>query len=136
MTKRLGLALLICCGLRAQTERGNITGVVTDSTGAAVPGASVVVTHRATNTSVKLTTTTAGEYNAAALNPGEYAIEVTAEGFRRFSQQNLTLSAAGSLRVDVQLQVGAVSETVEVTASAAQVQAENAKASTSVSPVL
>jgi hypothetical protein len=137
MVKRLGLVALAVCGLlTAQTERGNIAGLVTDSSGAAVPGAQVVITHRATNTTVKLMTASTGEYNAAGLNPGDYAVEVTAQGFRRFSQQNLTLIASGSLRIDVQLQVGAVSETVEVTAAAAQVQADNARASTSVNSVL
>jgi hypothetical protein len=136
MIRGLTIALAACCCALAQTERGNITGLVTDSSGAAVPAAQVVVTHKATNTAVRLATTSSGEFNAAALSPGDYAIEVTAEGFRRFSQQNLTLIAAGSLRVDVQLQVGAVSETVEVTAAALQVQADNAKASTSVNGVL
>jgi hypothetical protein len=134
--KHLLAVFLTSACLLAQTERGNITGVVTDSTGAAVPGAVVAITHRATNTTVRLTTTTAGEYNAAALAPGEYGVEVTAQGFRRYSQQNLTLIAASTLRLDIQLQVGAVTETVEVTAAAAQVQADNAKASTSVNSVL
>src|SRR5689334_5293604 len=80
MIKRLALTFAACLCLLAQTERGNITGVVTDSTGAAVPGAAVTITHRATNTTVRLSTTNAGEYNAAALNPGDYSIEVVAQG--------------------------------------------------------
>src|SRR3954470_2831459 len=136
MIKRLGLVILACCCLFGQTERGNISGVVSDTSGAAVPAAQVVITHKATNTTVKLSTTNAGEYNAAALNPGEYALEGTAQGFRRFFQQNLVLVASSTLRLDVQLQVGAVTETVEVTAAAAQVQADNARASTSVNSVL
>src|SRR5437016_10490950 len=122
--------------LLAQSERGNITGVVSDSSGAAVPGAEVVITHRATNSVVKTTTTTAGEYNAPALNPGEYTVEISATGFRRFSQRNVIVSAASAVRVDAQLQVGAVSESVEVVGTAAQVQMDNAKVTTSVNSVL
>ena len=134
--KQFLLALLFVCSIFGQTERGNIAGVVTDATGAVVPGASVVVTHRATNTVSKVTSTAAGEYNVAALSPGEYRVEVVKDGFRRFVVDSAILTAASTLRVDAALQVGAVSETVEVVASSVQVQAENAKATTAVSNTL
>ena len=134
--KKLVLLALSAAMLFAQSERGNITGAVLDPTGAAIPGAEIVITHRTTNTTVKLTTTTSGEYNAAGLQPGEYTIDVSAPGFRRFSQTNAILTASSTLRIDARLQVGSVSDTVEVIATAAQVQTENAKVTTSVNSVL
>jgi hypothetical protein len=124
----LALAAAAC----AQSERGAITGLVTDSTGAVVAGASVEILNRATNAVVRVSTTTAGEYNAANLPPADYKVQVAASGFKRFAQENITLTAGGTVRVDAQLQLGQVNETVEVSAAVAQVQTENAKISTAV----
>src|SRR5262245_13230724 len=134
--KRILLLAVSASLLLGQSERGNITGTITDASGGAIPGAEVIITHRATNTVVRLTSSTSGEYNAAALNPGEYNIDVNANGFRRFSQTNAILTASSTLRIDVKLQVGSVTDTVEVVATAAQVQTENAKVTTSVNSVL
>ncbi|MGH9667136.1 MAG: carboxypeptidase-like regulatory domain-containing protein, partial [Bryobacteraceae bacterium] len=84
----------------AQTERGNITGVVTDPTGAAIPGAGVTITNRATNLAEHVVSTSNGDYNAPNLSPGVYRIEVAAQGFKRFLQDNVTLTAAGTVRLD------------------------------------
>jgi hypothetical protein len=113
-----------------QSERGNITGIVTDPTGAAVAGASLTITQRDTNAAVSLTTTASGEYNAPNLLPGGYRIEITATGFKRFVQQNLVVSAGSTVRVDAVLQLGQVSESIEITAAAATIQTDNAKVST------
>ena len=134
--KKILLLVLSASVLVGQSERGNITGVVTDATGGAVPGAEVVITHRATNTVTRLVTTSNGEYNAPGLNPGDYNVDVTATGFRRFSQTNVILTASSTLRIDVKVQVGTVSDTVEVVATAAQVQTENARVTTAVNSVL
>ena len=131
MTKLYTFLALAACAF-AQSERGAITGLVTDTTGAVVGGASVEIVHRATNTVVRVTSTTAGEYNAANLSPGDYKVQVSASGFKRFAQENVTLTAGGTVRVDAQLQVGQVTETIEVSAAVAQVQTENAKISTAV----
>ncbi len=114
----------------AQSERGSITGIATDPSGAAVAGAGITVTQRDTNAAVKITTTSTGEYSASNLLPGVYRIEITASGFKRFVQQNLNVSAGGTVRVDAILQLGQVSEQIEVTAAAATIQTENAKVST------
>jgi len=124
------LALAACAF--AQSERGAITGLVTDTTGAVVTGASVEIVNRATNAVVRVTSTTAGEYNAANQSPGDYKVQVSAAGFKRFAQENVTLTAGGTVRVDAQLQVGQVTETIEVSEAVAQVQTENAKISTAV----
>src|SRR6266849_3596321 len=110
-----------------QTERGNITGAVTDSSGAAVPGAVVTITNAATNQSVTVTTTSAGDYNGPNLPPGDYRLEFSATGFRKTVRDNVVLTAASTVRVDGQLEVGQVTDTIEVRADVAQIQTENAK---------
>jgi hypothetical protein len=116
----------------AQTERGNITGAVNDISAAAIPGARVVVTNTATNQSVAVTTTGAGDYNVPNLTPGEYRVEVSASGFKKTMREGIILTAASTVRVDARLEVGPVTETVEVRADVAQVQTENAKITSAV----
>ena len=133
MMKRLiAVGVLFSLVAAGQTERGNIVGVVEDSTGAAVSGAAVQITNLATNTSVTVLATGSGEYNAANLSPGRYRVEVAHTGFKRFVQDDVVLTAAATVRVDVRLQVGQVTETVEVQATAVRVQTENARITTAV----
>ncbi|MFN3326413.1 MAG: TonB-dependent receptor [Bryobacteraceae bacterium] len=125
--------LALAAGLLfAQTERGTITGIVSDQTGGAIAGASVQIIHVATNTQATIPTSANGEYSAANLTPGNYRVEVSAVGFKRSVQSNVILSAAGTVRIDVQLELGQVTEAVEVLAQVAQIQTENAKISTTV----
>ena len=116
----------------AQSERGNITGTVTDQSGAAVVAARLLIVNKATNASTSVVSTSAGDFNAPGLAPGDYRAEATAAGFKRFVQDNITLTAGGTVRFDIQLQVGAVVDTIEVSAAVAQVQTDNAKVSTAV----
>jgi hypothetical protein len=116
----------------AQSERGNITGLVTDPTDAALAAAVVVVVNRDTNATVKTTTTSAGEFNAPNLLPGVYRVEITAPGFKRSIHQNVIVAAASTVRLDSQLQLGQVTDQVEVSAMAVAVQTDNAKISTQV----
>jgi hypothetical protein len=119
-------------GAFAQTERGNLTGLVTDSTGAAVPGARIVVTNVATNQSAAVVTETGGDYNVPNLAPGSYRMEISAQGFKKVVKDGVVMTAAATVRVDARLDVGQVTETVEVRADVAQVQTENAKITTAV----
>jgi hypothetical protein len=130
--RKVSLALAIAFTAFAQTERGNITGQITDSTGAAVPGATVIITNAATNISATFTTTNAGDYNAASLSPGTYRVEVTASGFKKAIRDAVVLTAAATMRADLRLEIGQVNESVEVRADIAQVQTENAKITTAV----
>jgi len=112
--------------LLAQTYQGRIVGSVTDSSGAVVSGAKVTITNIGTNVARSLTTNEAGEYSAPSLEPGKYAITVEAAGFRKLEQKSVELEVAKSLRIDLQLVAGAVSETVEVTSEAPLVNTSNA----------
>lgn len=111
----LFLFALAPCGLSAQTSEGRILGTVSDASGAVLAGAKVTVTSHASNLNRVLTTTSTGEYVAPNLEPGAYTVSAEAGGFKRAVTQ-VTLEVARDVRVDLKLQPGAVSQTVEVSA--------------------
>src|SRR5690349_15370419 len=133
LMKNLAASLfLFSAALWGQTERGNITGTVSDSSGAAVPGATVTITNLATNQTVTVTSTSAGDYNGPSLPPGDYRLEFSATGFKKTVRDNVVLTATSTVRVDGRLEVGQLNETVEVSAEVAQIQTENSKITTAV----
>jgi hypothetical protein len=105
---------------------GSFVGLVTDSTGAVVPGATVKVTQQETGVSHSYTTDSTGTYLAPALNAGTYTIEVTASGFKSFRQTDVILNVRDQNRVDVRLEVGQVAETIEVVGETVSLQTETA----------
>jgi hypothetical protein len=100
----------------AQTFRGSIQGTITDSTGAAIPGAQVKVFSPGTGLSRSVSTNDLGGYIASELPLGTYSITVEKEGFRTTTLTNIPVSVSSSTRADVKLATGAVQEVVEVTA--------------------
>ena len=96
---------------RAQTQ-GGITGTVTDSSGAAVPGATVTVTNTATSGTRNTTTNAEGLYTFPALPPGSYELKVELQGFKTAEIRAFKVDVQQTVRVDVPLQVGALDETV------------------------
>ncbi|MCU1328223.1 MAG: hypothetical protein JWN34_3593, partial [Bryobacterales bacterium] len=132
MRKIIAAVFVFSCAFSAfaQSERGNIVGLLTDPSGAAVAGAEVSLVQTSTNAVTRVTTSSNGDFNGANLLPGVYRLEVSAAGFKKLVQQNITLSAGGTVRVDATLTIGQVSESVEVTAAAATIQTENAKTAT------
>ena len=100
----------------AQTERGTITGVVMDSTKAAVPGVSVKVINTGTNVATTVVSSESGSYSAANLPPGTYRIEATLQGFQTSNVEGVILNAGTTARVDVTLNLGSVTESVNVVA--------------------
>src|SRR6516165_10273834 len=93
------LALLACAAF-AQSERGTITGVIHDSTGAVVPGAKVAVINQSTKVSLDAVSNEAGEYTVLSLQAGKYNVRVNKEGFRTFTENGVELNAAQTVRVD------------------------------------
>jgi len=98
----------------AQSTAGRILGTVTDQSGAAVSGATVVVSDVQRGESRTLTTDTSGEYVAPELLPGEYKIRVEAKGFKTTERPNVVIEVASDVRADFALQPGQVSETIVV----------------------
>ena len=100
----------------AQVDRATVSGLVKDSGGAAIPGASVTVTNLGTNVASQQTTTDTGSYLVVNLIPGQYRIDVELTGFKKQSQ-TVTLEVGQRARVDISLEVGNFSETVSVEGS-------------------
>src|SRR5215204_712994 len=98
----------------AQQETATMTGAVRDPSGATMPRATVTVTNIRTNISIKTETDDAGVYTIPSLRPGEYSVTAESPGFSRVVRTGVTLQVAQVARIDVTLQPGAVSETVEV----------------------
>lgn len=97
-----------------QTTRATLTGTVTDPNGAVVPGATVNVINVATNISSGTKTNQVGTYTFTALPPGEYIVDVEVSGFKRNIQTGIILQIAVTSRVDIPLEVGAITEEVRV----------------------
>lgn len=108
----------------AQTESARVQGNVTDTAGAAIPGATVTVRAANTGREVKATTNEGGFYSILSLQPGRYDIEVTQANFKTTRQQ-VTLDVAQNATLDFSLEAGAVSETVTVTSDAPLVESSN-----------
>jgi hypothetical protein len=109
------LLLLSAAMVMGQTTYGRISGTITDSNGAAVPGASVVVSNPSTNFSRSVTTDENGGYTFTNLSVGTYDISVEKTGFKKTIRSQTSLSADARLTVDIALDTGLISEVVEVT---------------------
>src|SRR6185503_6196052 len=96
----------------AQVLYGSLVGNVTDSTGAALPGATVTIEQSETQFKRELVTDSAGAYHFTAVPSGTYTISVTMTGFRPLSRRNVPVSLNSVARVDAKLEVGQLSETV------------------------
>ncbi len=105
----------------AQTTFGSITGNVTDATGAALPGAHVKATETQSGYSYDTETTTQGDFTVPDLREGNYSIAVTASGFQEAKINNIQLASREIRRVDVKMQLGEVTSSVEVKANPASV---------------
>lgn len=127
-----GLFVLFCALAFGQSERGTIEGAVRDTTGAVVPGAKVLITNAATGVSSTQTSNESGEFSGISLPVGQYRVRVEKAGFRPSLLSGITLDAATTVRADVTLEVGSSQQTVEVQASAVQLQTEDAKTSVTV----
>src|SRR5262245_28467763 len=128
------LTLLLASLVLGQSDRGTITGTVTDSSGAAVPSAHVTVTNLATNANSTAVTTGDGVYSIVALPPGTYRVRIEKSGFKRAEIGQVAVVVGNTTAANVTMEIGQVSETVEIAAAAGgQVQTENAKISSQVS---
>jgi hypothetical protein len=122
-----GVSILSCAPLFAQGTAGRILGTVTDQSGGAIAGATVIVTDVDRNSPRTLTTDQAGEYNAPNLLPGNYRVRSEAKGFKSFERSGIILEVNGELRVDLTMQPGEVSQTITVNEAVPMVETTNAE---------
>lgn len=110
----------------AQSQFGQITGLIVDPSQSSVPGADVTITNIETGVQNKTVTNTDGNYTVIGLVPGHYDVEVSKAGFSTVTQKNIVLQVAETARVDLALQVGQVNQQVSVTGSGTLIQTETA----------
>ncbi|HUA86217.1 MAG TPA: carboxypeptidase regulatory-like domain-containing protein [Bryobacteraceae bacterium] len=112
---------------------GEVTGRVADPSGASVPGATMTLTNVATNATRATVTTSEGFYTFPSVPPGIYNVKAEHQGFKVLTSNNVEVQVQQSVRLDLTLEVGQVSQTVEVSASSTLLQAENATVGTVIS---
>lgn len=120
----MATVILSVGGAYAQTESARVQGTITDSTGAAVAGATVTVTDLGTNREIKAQTNEEGVYTVLALQPGRYRVSVSQNNFKT-AQQEITLEVAQNATLDIALEAGAVSETVVITSETPLVESSS-----------
>lgn len=126
-------AILLCLATAsAQSERGTISGVVLDSSGAAVPNAGIVLTNAETGVVTRATGNEVGIYTLANVPLGRYEIKITATGFKAYQGANLAVSVGQTLRLDVTLTPGQVQESITVQAETSLLKVDTAQISTTV----
>jgi hypothetical protein len=126
------VALLLPLSAFAQEFRGTISGLVSDQTGAAVPGAKIVATEVRTGVNTQTTTNSGGQYNIPFLLPGQYTVKAQAPGFKDYVRKDIGLGAGEHPVIDVRLEVGDATQSVEVTADAPLLNTQNSSAGTSI----
>jgi hypothetical protein len=120
----------------AQGSTGSVTGVVTDPTGSSIPDGRILLRNLATGDELRTTGTTAGVYAFPSVRIGLYTLEVEANGFRKSVTEFLRVETASTSRVNVSLQVGAVSESVSVNAELPLLQSDSSSTATVVNRTL
>src|SRR5947208_7140384 len=125
----------LCCGwllafllptLDGQTYQGAIRGIVRDSTGAAVAGARITLTDQATNVPRSTNTNTEGEYVFNAVDPALYSVAAESANFKKFVRRDVQVTTQASVTTDIELELGTISQSVEVTEEIPVVEGSNA----------
>lgn len=122
----LGFFLVATCNLSGQVDEGSINGTVQDTSGAVVANAQVTLVNTDVGLTLETKTSSSGGYSFSPVRIGHYSITVTAQGFAKTTQENLVVEIAQHLLVNIQLKLGAASETVEVNTAPPLLQTEEA----------
>ena len=120
------LSLFAVHPVRAQVLYGSVVGTVTDQSDAAIPSATVTLTSKETGIAKEASTDVSGRYSLVNILPGRYDLKVVAKGFRTYVQSDLGVSPDAITRADVKMEVGQLTETVTVEATAAVLQTDKA----------
>jgi hypothetical protein len=134
MRMNLVVACLLASALAlfAQSDRGTITGTISDSTGAVVASAMVQARNTETGAVYPVAASGTGNYTIPQLPSGTYVVEVTVPGFKKFVRSGLIIQAAQTIRVDAALEVGNATDTVTVQGEAPQLQTESGELSNTI----
>src|SRR5437899_6893270 len=129
---KLSFIVLLAAALNSfgQGFQGGLRGAVRDAGGALVPGVEVMLTNEATSLSRTTVTNDSGEYSFAALDPGSYRLHGSLPGFKALDQPGIRIGTQQFVTLDLKLEVGAVAETVSVTAEVPLVETSNASTGT------
>src|SRR5574340_217664 len=117
--------LTAALGCYAQDPRGSILGRVEDESGAVAPGVSVRVRNSETGVAASATANQAGLFNVPFLIPGVYLVEAEATGFKKFRREGVDVRVGDAVEIVITMQVGAVTETIEVTAQTPLLETAN-----------
>jgi hypothetical protein len=135
--RRFCLSLaLFCETLAAQTDRGSIIGAVTDIRGLYIAGASLTATQLERNVQFRVVANDSGEFNLLSLPVGPYRVSVEHGGFKTFIYNNVRLEAGATVRLDATLEIGAVRQSIEVTADVTELQSDDAKIQNTMSVIM
>src|SRR5215471_2534832 len=132
MNRLVAIALLSAFSVFAQTNRGAITGTITDQSQSVVPGATITITNVGTNEVRRLTSGSSGAYTALDLDPVTYRVEVEMRGFKKSVVDNVKVDTAGTTTVNVTLQTGAVDTQVTVAAESAMINVDSGATSNTI----
>lgn len=122
------LCLLACSflPLQAQEFRATMAGIVTDASGSVIPGVKIVATQMQTGSNHQTVSGPDGQYSLPFLPPGDYRVAAEAQGFKRFVREGIRVSTNERISLDITLEVGAVTESVTVSAAAPLLQTSTA----------
>ncbi len=141
LSKRVVLLVVALCCLFAltpsalfsqSTSAGSVAGLVTDSSGASVVGATITIIEKATNTARTTVSNESGRYNFASIAPGSYQIDANKAGFRVAKLSEIKVTIGITLTVDFKLEIGSIAETIEVTTTGAELQTTNSTVGTTI----
>ena len=137
LTCAMAALLLLCAGyVYSQAVNATLLGTVTDSSGAVAPNAKVVATEVNTGVSRSTQTNESGNYSFPDMPPGQYSVSVELQGFKKDTRRDISLIVNSSTRVDVVLQPGAVTESIEVTGAPPLLQTDRADTGAKIESVL
>ncbi len=134
----LAVGLAVALGLpataAAQVLYGSVTGTIVDTSGAAVPGATVNIKDEATGLALSTVTDSTGSYTIRNVTGGTYTLRATLQGFKEFVQTGVPITAGGIVRINGRLEIGALSESVTVTTEAAILKTDKSDVSVDLKP--
>ena len=127
MSKRVCSLIFIASAISlfAQSDRGAITGTITDASGALIPAAKITLTNSATGFKTDTVSTGTGNYTLPGLPVGTYALQVESRGFSRYERTNIEVQVAVTTRIDIAMKVGAATESVQVSAESSVLNADD-----------